>query len=242
MLPASADPSPSHATSSSAPARGGLRPGWTELVVGVVVVLALEVAVYRMVVATAPDPVFLAMFMTALSAIVAGGGFAAAAVVRIRSWAAFGVRRTTWGWLLVGLAGGVLATPVKVLANQAYVALTGDTTIPQGGWSAAAGGGTGAVILSFLMLAVATPVCEELLFRGVVATALLRYGPIAGVVGSAVFFAVLHGYPILILDALIVGLVAGELRRRSGSVWPGVVLHCAFNLVGSVGLFLLLPA
>jgi membrane protease YdiL (CAAX protease family) len=49
------------------------------------------------------------------------------------------------------------------------------------------------LILSLLFLAVLTPVGEELLFRGVVATALMRYGPVVGVAGSAVIFSAVHG-------------------------------------------------
>lgn len=218
------------------------RPGWTELAVGIVALLVLEVGLYLPVASAHPDPVVLAVFMTALSAIVAGGGFAAAALVRIRSWAAFGVRATTWRWLLLGVAGGVLATLLKIPATMAYTAVAGEVGSPQSGWSDASAGGAGVVVLSFLFLGVLTPIAEELFFRGVVTTALLRYGAPVGVIGSALVFAVMHGLSVIAVSALIVGLVNAELRRRSGSVWPGVAAHVVFNLLSSVGLFLVLPA
>ena len=37
-----------------------------------------------------------------------------------------------------------------------------------------------------------------------------------------------------LLGGLVVGLVAGELRRRSGSVWPGVVTHLVHNAMAQV--------
>ncbi len=43
------------------------------------------------------------------------------------------------------------------------------------------------------------------------------------------------------MTALIVGLVAAELRRRSDSVWPGVVVHIVNNLIGQA-LALILAA
>lgn len=242
MSSSATGPLPNPATPVPPVDRKQLQPGWTELAVGIVVLLLLEIGVFLPVKAAGLDPVSFAVFMTALSAIVAGGGFAAAALVRIRSWAAFAVRRTSGRWLLLGLAGGVIATVLKIPASMAYTAISGDTSSPQADWSAASAGGVGTVILSFLFLAGLTPLCEELLFRGVVTTVLLRYGAVVGVVGSAAIFAIMHGLSVVTVSALLVGLLAAELRRRSGSVWPGVVLHVAFNLLSSVGLFLLLPA
>ena len=58
------------------------------------------------------------VFMTALSAVVAGGGFAAAVLLRVRSVAAFGLVRTSWKWILVGVVGGIVATLLKIPATK----------------------------------------------------------------------------------------------------------------------------
>lgn len=84
---------------------------------------------------------------------------------------------------------------------------------------------------SLLFLAVLTPIGEELLFRGVVTTALLRYGGLVGVIGSALVFASAHGFNPAFFTAIVVGLVAAEVRRRSGSVRPGVLVHVVNNLL-----------
>lgn len=217
------------------------RPGWPELGVGLAVLLALEIGLARIAFAVDPSPVALALFMTALSAIVAGGGFAAAFAVRVRRGPPFGLVRTTWRWILVGIAGGVFATLVKIPATMAFTALFGESTSTQDGWSSANQGGFLAVVLSFLFLGVLTPIGEELFFRGVITTVLLRYGALVGVIGSTVVFALLHGEPILMISAVLVGLPAAELRRRTGSIWPGVALHITFDLISSIGLFVILP-
>lgn len=58
-------------------------------------------------------------------------GFAAAALLRIRSWSAFGVRRVSGRWLLIGVGAGLAAFVVKGLAILAYIQLTGDSANPQ---------------------------------------------------------------------------------------------------------------
>ncbi|GGD40167.1 hypothetical protein GCM10011335_48570 [Aureimonas glaciei] len=58
---------------------------------------------------------------------------------------------------------------------------------------------------------------EEFLFRGVVTTALLRYGAFCGVVGGALVFATLHGMNMIFPAALVIGLIA---ERRCAEVAP----------------------
>ncbi|MBW0102702.1 CPBP family intramembrane glutamic endopeptidase [Pseudonocardia sp. KRD291] len=218
------------------------RPGWTEIAVGLGVLAVVTVVSVRIITPADVGPVAFGLFLTALSAIAAGGGFAVAAVVRIRSWTAFGVRRTSRGWMLVGLAGGVGAFALKFPAIAAYVAFTGVGGNAQDLWQSAATTGVTTVLLSILFLGVLTPIGEELLFRGVLTTALLRYGAVVGVVASALIFAVIHLAPATVLVAVIVGLVAGELRRRSGSVWPGVAVHVTLNVLSNVLAFVVVPA
>lgn len=67
---------------------------------------------------------------------------------------------------------------------------------------------------------------------------LLRYGAVVAVVVSSIVFALFHGVNLALPSALIVGLVAGEVARRSGSVWPAVVIHVINNL--AVPAFVLL--
>ena len=229
--PAAAPPGP----------RAGVRPGWTEVVVGLLVTVALAVGLVRVVPPTAVGPVAFGLMLSVLSAVAAGAGFAVAAVLRVRSLRAFGVRRTTLRWLLVGLAGGIVAFVLKFPSIALYVALTGNGGNAQADFSAGAAGGVGATVLSIVCLAILTPIGEELLFRGILTTVLLRYGAVIGVLGSAVIFAVVHLAPTTVLAALAVGLFAAELRRRTDSIWPGVAVHITFNTLSAVLAFVVAP-
>lgn len=43
-------------------------------------------------------------------------------------------------------------------------------------------------------------------------------------------FVLFHGINIVFPAAVVAGLATAEVFRRSGSVWPGVVVHAVFNL------------
>jgi membrane protease YdiL (CAAX protease family) len=70
--------------------------------------------------------------------------------------------------------------------------------------------------------------CEELLFRGLGFAAVQRFA----VPVTATAFAIAHGLPALLPPVFVAGLALGELRRRTGSLWPGVAAHAAVNLLG----------
>ena len=86
------------------------------------------------------------------------------------------------------------------------------------------------MILATAFLTLLTPLGEELIFRGVLTNALLRHGPVIAVVGSALVFAVTHGINTVFPAALVVGLITAEIFRRSGSIWPAVIVHAVHNL------------
>jgi uncharacterized protein len=217
------------------------RPGWPEILVGLAVFAAvgygLPVLFGRFGVADALGPVTYGLILTGWSGIAGLLGFLAADRLRIRSAAAFGVRGISWKWVLIGIAGGIVALLLGRLAAVGVIAVFGPQPNVQQSYADAASGGTATVVVSLVLLAVLTPLGEEFVFRGVVTTALLRYGPWIGVLGSALIFALMHGINPAFMTALIVGLVAGELRRRSDSLWPGVLVHVVNNLLGQA-LFL----
>lgn len=209
-----------------------VRPGWPEIVAGLVAGGAATAALlfFGPLGPLDLDPVVYGLIVAAWSSVVGLVGFTAAAMIRIRSLSAFSVRRTTWRWMLIGVAAGVVALVLKGLVNQAVITLTGFDTNPQGMYYDAAGGGTLALILTMLFLSVLTPIGEELLFRGVITNALLRYGPVIGVLGGSVIFALSHGINIALPTALVVGIIAAETMRRSGSIWPAVAVHVVNNM------------
>ena len=89
----------------------------------------------------------------------------------------------------------------------------------------------GARALSFARHCVLAPVAEELVFRGAVQGLLRPLGPRAAVCVQAALFAVQHGGAAGIAYALVLGVLLGTIRQRTGRVWPGWVLHTVNNLL-----------
>jgi membrane protease YdiL (CAAX protease family) len=220
-----------------------VRPGWLEIVVGLVVLgvvgFALPILLQRSGIDDAVGPVGYGLFLAALSGVAGFAGFLVAAAVRIRDRTAFGVRAVSGRWVLIGIGAGLVAFVLARIVAGALYYLTGPVDNIQQPYTDAAGGGLFSVVLSLLFLAVLTPIGEEFLFRGVITTALLRYGALVGVLGSSLIFALAHGINLAFVTALIVGLIAAELRRRSDSVWPGVLTHVVNNLIGQLLALLL---
>jgi membrane protease YdiL (CAAX protease family) len=83
--------------------------------------------------------------------------------------------------------------------------------------------------LNVAAVVVGAPVGEELLFRGAGYTLLARFGTPVAVVGTAAAWAAAHGlveaFPVIF--AFGVGLAL--LRRSTGSIVPGMLLHALFN-------------
>ena len=80
-------------------------------------------------------------------------------------------------------------------------------------------------------VAVAAPIFEELIFRGIVFTTLrAKFGFTASMIGSAMVFALAHGYgPIAFLAVFWSGLLWAWLYERTGSVIPGMCAHVINN-------------
>lgn len=102
------------------------------------------------------------------------------------------------------------------------------------------------ILLALLVVAVA-PFVEELVFRGVLLSGLARRIPVGwAIVASAVVFGCAHlpdfGFAWYAVPALVLlGVVLGWLRVRSGSLWPAVVLHATNNFIAVLAWFLVSP-
>lgn len=90
------------------------------------------------------------------------------------------------------------------------------------------------------------PLVEELLFRGVLLSALLQRWHVGWSVAiSSLVFALIH-LPGLdsqwyaLPDLVLLALVLSWLRLRSGSIWPAVLAHSLNNLLGVAGWFVAL--
>ncbi len=84
-------------------------------------------------------------------------------------------------------------------------------------------------VLNAAVIVIAAPIVEEFTFRGLGFRLLAPFGTAVAVVGTAVAFAADHGlvegFPALFLFGIGVALV----RLRTGSIYPGMMLHACFN-------------
>lgn len=82
---------------------------------------------------------------------------------------------------------------------------------------------------NFVAVALVGPVVEELVYRGAGMSLFLRFGPAVAVAVTSVGFGLGHGL-VLALPALVLfGVVTALLRLRTRSVYPCILVHCAFN-------------
>jgi membrane protease YdiL (CAAX protease family) len=86
-------------------------------------------------------------------------------------------------------------------------------------------GGLGVVVLVVLLV----PVCEELLFRGVVQRALTPLGAPVAIVVAALVFGLFHGHPVHVLVAFLLGLAAGYALAATGTLWAPFLVHGVNN-------------
>jgi membrane protease YdiL (CAAX protease family) len=83
----------------------------------------------------------------------------------------------------------------------------------------------------FIVLAVVTPVVEEMLFRGVLQGKLRRAGIPFAVTALVVasLFAVAHGQWNVAIDVFFMSLAASYLREKTGRLWPSIIIHITKN-------------
>ncbi len=83
---------------------------------------------------------------------------------------------------------------------------------------------------TLLLVVLVAPVCEEMLFRGLVLRRLaVRYGAFPAIAFTAVAFAAIHMNPARFPDVLFAGLGLGWIARCSGSILPCIVVHGLHN-------------
>ena len=85
--------------------------------------------------------------------------------------------------------------------------------------------------MGYLVVGLVAPLVEELVFRGAVLKALLRWkqNPWVGIAISALLFAVIHMNPAQMPHAFLIGLLLGWMYYRTDSIVPGVVYHWVNN-------------
>lgn len=82
---------------------------------------------------------------------------------------------------------------------------------------------------SFLVVAVAPGICEELLFRGFMLRFFEKYGMKISIVLSGLMFAAFHLDPFRFVPVFLLGMLLAYLTLRSGSIVNAMILHTLNN-------------
>ncbi|MHC4983492.1 MAG: lysostaphin resistance A-like protein [Planctomycetota bacterium] len=135
--------------------------------------------------------------------------------------------RVFWYPLAVGL--GFLTFAAATAAVELLTSATGAPVWTYSEPLLDAGYGWAVIVL---LVCVQPPIIEELAFRGVILARLTHIlGSRDAVIVSAAMFMVLHLAVFSFPHLLLMGLVLGYLRIRSGSLYPCMAMHFTHNLL-----------
>ena len=161
-----------------------------------------------------------------------------AMILRRARRGALGVRLAAgWAWG-VGLAG----IPAFLLVSAAWAGLVEWVGIPfesQHLLQALGKADAAEQVMALGYGVLAAPLVEELLFRGFLLPPVERR---LGLVNTCIIAGMLFGLahmsdPLAVVPLTLLGIALSWLRLRSGSIWPGVMVHVGNNAVAmGVGL------
>ena len=153
------------------------------------------------------------------------------------SWsAAFGSitdhQRTLGLPLLYGIGFVVPALGLHLVSQQLIIALGGEPTSQEAVEMVARASAPPELALQALSVVVFAPVCEELLFRGVLYPSLRDLGHRRmAIAASSLLFAAIHGSLALMLPLTVLAVVLVWLYEKTGSIIAPILMHAAFNAV-----------
>jgi len=147
---------------------------------------------------------------------------------------AVGIRSFSWRWLWIALGLIVLAVVVSIVLEPLLHAGRDQGLAPER-WRPDR---APAFITNVIVIATVVPLGEELFFRGLGMRALAPLGDAVALALTALAFALAHGFLTGLPPLFLFGLAVAWVRLRSGSVWPGVIAHGAYNLLGIVAIVL----
>lgn len=89
--------------------------------------------------------------------------------------------------------------------------------------------GFGDFLLKCLYIAILPAICEELVFRGVIANGLKKYGVVVASLLSAFFFALIHQNLQQLVYQFVIGFVFAYIALKTGSIIYTMILHFLNN-------------
>lgn len=171
------------------------------------------------------------VYMAALVAIFAAVG------IRRLGVASLGFVSTTWKWILIGVGIAFASRMLAFIIVPIYILITGDSSNPQEGlFEDLIAGSAFQIFLFALAIGVLAPFAEEMFFRGMVFGWLRKWGFWLSAIISAALFGAAHGINFIFPASFALGLLNAYVYEKSGSLWPAIVAHMAFNGTSLVAL------
>ncbi len=152
-------------------------------------------------------------------AVVRRGGVRLGALLR---WPALG----TYWFVVAGMLVAQFVFSLAAITLTELVAPWMDDSL--------AGVGQGNLALALIGIVILPPLVEEITFRGILLERFaVKWRVGVAVVLSAVFFGILHADPV---GAGMFGVITGLLYLRTGSLWPGIIIHLVNNSVALLAI------
>jgi len=83
------------------------------------------------------------------------------------------------------------------------------------------------------------PILEEILFRGILLKGLLTSNsPKKAIIISSIIFGLIHGQPVMIAGAILLGSFLGYIYYKTNSLGLTILMHFAANLFCTIAYFL----
>jgi membrane protease YdiL (CAAX protease family) len=94
--------------------------------------------------------------------------------------------------------------------------------------------------LCVLLICIGAPLTEELVFRGAIQGHLMKWtkNPWVAIILASILFGLAHGNLPQFIAGFILGMVCGWLFYRTGSIWPGIILHFINNTFSTVSTWI----
>ncbi len=101
--------------------------------------------------------------------------------------------------------------------------------------------GGGVLWIGILVGSILVPIAEELFFRGFLFTTLRKRTNFwISAILSAVCFGLVHGDPIAIIYAFVLGLIFAATYERSKSIYISILLHMLINFISTMVSYVVL--
>ncbi len=97
-------------------------------------------------------------------------------------------------------------------------------------------------VFIFLSMVVLAPLCEEIIFRGIILDGLLKkYSPVIAIIVSSVLFGAVHLNPWQFVTGLVLGIFMGWVYYRTKNLTMAILMHAVANFTGYVSRFFIDP-